>query len=182
MTFVFLLLHFAPSIYWGATGSTIIAPLLWSLVGAANSVIAKWRSRNTDIASVVAFATGRSASMLLGAALTGLLFSGVLNLSGYFFGRIIESSSGATRVIEAIVIAYLIAGLHHVLCDLRRPLVSQPSYVRRGSSSMLSMTLGGLAWPSVSVFNLRWARGPTFWDTVFDLILFGGLTWALLLI
>jgi hypothetical protein len=179
MVFAFILLHFAPSIYWGASGDSIIAPLIWSFFGAAYSAFARWRAQDIDTAW--AFATGKVRSMILGAALSGLLTSGILNLAGYFVGRIMVSSSGAARVVEAVVIAYLIAGLHHVLCDLRRPVISQPAYVRQDSCSMLSMTLG-LAWPSVSVWNLRWARGPGFRDTVFDLIAFGGATWALLLI
>jgi hypothetical protein len=39
MVIAFLFMHFAPSIYWGATHSTIVAPLAWSLVGAAYSAI-----------------------------------------------------------------------------------------------------------------------------------------------
>jgi hypothetical protein len=176
----FILLHFVPSIYWGASGDSIIAPLLWSLVGAAYSALTKWRAQ--DIETAFAFVTGKRRSMILGAALTGFLFSGVLNLAGYFIGWIIVSSSGATRVVEAVVIAYLIVGLHHVLCDLRRPVISQPAYVRQGSSSILSMTLGGLSWLPASLYHLRWARGLDFRDTVFDLVLFGGATWALLLV
>jgi ADP-Ribosyltransferase in polyvalent proteins/ParB-like nuclease domain len=38
MVFAFLSLHFAPSIYWGAIHASIIAPLLWSLVGASTNV------------------------------------------------------------------------------------------------------------------------------------------------
>jgi hypothetical protein len=141
MVLAFILLHFAPSIYWGASGDSIIAPLLWSLVGAAYSALTKWRTQ--DIETAFAFVTGKRRSMMLGAALTGLLFSGALNLAGYSIGRIIVSSSGVTRVVEAVVIAYLIAGLHHVLCDLRRPVISQPSYVRQGFSSMLTMVSYG---------------------------------------
>lgn len=180
MVFAFLFLHFAPSIYWGATGSTITAPLIWSMVGAAYSAIVKWRSRETDIMS--AFAGGSSGSMIMGAALTGLLFSGTLNLIGYFIGRTVVSSSGAMRVVVSIIVAYLIAGLHHVLCDLRRPLISQPSYVRRGSSSIISMVMGGFMWLPPSIINLRWARGATFSDAVFSWMLFGILTCALLFI
>jgi hypothetical protein len=182
MVFVFLLFHFAPSIYWGATGSTIIAPALWSLVGAAYSAIIKWRGQNEDIMSAHAFATGRGASMILGAAFTCLLFSGVLNLVGYFIGQTVMSSSGLTRIVEAVVIAYSIAGLHHVLCDLRQPIIRQPANVRRGSSSMLSMTIHGLAWLPASIFNLRWAKGRIFLDAVFSWVLFGALTCALFLL
>jgi hypothetical protein len=182
MVLAFILLHFAPSIYWGASGDSIIAPLLWSLVGAAYSAIAKWRSRHEDLMSAFALATGKRRSMLLCAALTGLLTSGVLNLAGYFIGWIVASSSGATKAVEAIVFAYLIAGLHHVLCDLRRPTIGRPAYIRQGSSSVASVMLGVLVWISVSTFNLRWARGLIFWDTVFDLVLFGAMTCALLLI
>jgi hypothetical protein len=120
---------------------------------------------------------------VLRAALTGLLFSGVLNLAGYFIGWIVAGSSDATKAVEAIVFAYLIAGLHHVLCDLRRPTISQPAYIRQGSSSVGVVTLGGLAWAWASIFNLRWARGSTtFKDSVLDFVLFGAMTWALLLI
>jgi hypothetical protein len=45
-----------------------------------------------------------------------------------------------------------------------------------------SVILGVLAWISGASFNLRWARGLIFWDTVFDLVLFGAMTRALLLI
>ena len=74
MVITFLLMHFAPSIYWGATHSTVVAPLLWSFVGAAYSAIVKWRTQDTDLMSAHAFATGKGKSMVLGAALSGLFF------------------------------------------------------------------------------------------------------------
>src|SRR5262249_48714032 len=151
--------HFVPSIYWGATNSTIIAPFLWTLIGAAYSAFVKWRSQETDIMSAWASATGRSASTILGAALCGFIFSGILNFIGYFIGQTIVSSSGWTKVLGVIGIAYCIAGLHHVLCDLTRSPINQPAYVRQGRSSLLSMIVGGLAWLPTSIFNLRWGLG-----------------------
>ena len=170
MVIAFLLLHFGPSIYWGATHSTIAAPLLWSLVGAAYSAIVKWRTQDTDLISTHAFMTGRGKSMVLGAALTGLLFSGALNVIGYFIGEAVVASTGILRIVEATGFGYLLAGLHHVLCDLRRTPIGQPSYIRAG---LTSMPLGVLGWLPVSFFNLRWARDRTFPDTVFDWVTFG---------
>ena len=175
MVIAFLLMHFAPSIYWGATGSTIVPPLLWSFVGAAYSTIVKWRARPI-------FATGQGKSVVLGAALTGLFFSGALNVVGYFIGKAVAGSNGTLRIVEAVGFGYLLAGLHHMLCDLRRPPISQPAYVRAGSASIQSITLGVLGWLPVSFFNLRWARGRTFLDTVFSWVMFSVVTCALLLI
>src|SRR5271165_382707 len=115
MVIVFLLMHFAPSIYWGATPSTIVAPLLWSFVGAGYSATAKWRARNTDLMSAHAFVTGKGTSIVLGAALTGLLFSGALNVVGYFIGKAVVLSTGTLRIVEALAFGYLLAGLHNVL-------------------------------------------------------------------
>jgi hypothetical protein len=179
MVIAFLLLHFAPSIYWGATHSTIVAPLLWSFVGAAYLAIVKWRTQDTDLISAHAFATGQGKSMVLGAALTGLLFSGSLNIVGYFIGEAVVASTGILRIVEATGFGYLLAGLHHALCDLRRPPISQPSYIRAG---LTSMPLGVLGWLPVSFFNLRWARGRTFLDTVVDWVTFVILAGALLLL
>src|SRR5262249_44877905 len=148
--------------FWGATHSTIAAPLLWSLVGAAYSAIVKWRTQNTDLISAHAFATGRGTSMLMGAALAGLLFSGALNVVGYFIGNAVVGSFGTLRIMEAMGFGYLLAGLHQVLCDLRQPLIGQPAYVRAGSTSIQSLTFGVLGWLPVSFFNLRWARDRTF--------------------
>ncbi len=182
MVIVFLIMHFAPSIYWAATHSTIVAPLLWSLVGAAYSATAKWRARDADLISTHAYLTGKAKSILLGAAFTGLLFSGVLNVVGYFVGRALILSTGTPRIVEAAVFGYLLAGLHQVLCDLRRPVFSQPAYVSAGSTSIASVTSGLLGWVLVSFFNLRWARGTAFWDTVFSWLTVIGVTCALLLI
>lgn len=173
----FLLLHFAPSIYWGATHSTILAPLLWSFVGAAHSAIVKWRTQNTDLISAHAFATGRGKSMVWGAALTGLLFSGALNVVGYFIGKVVVESAGTLRIVEAIGFGYLLAGLHRVLCDLRQSPIGRPAYIRAGSTSIQSLTLGLLGWLPVSVFNLR-----TFLDTIFSWVTFVVVTCALLLL
>jgi hypothetical protein len=180
MVIVFLLMHFVPSIYWGATHSTIVAPLLWSFVGAAYSATVKWHARDTDLMSAHAFVTGKGASIVLGAALTGLLFSGALNVVGYFIGKAVVLSTGTLRIIEAVVFGYLLAGLHNVLSDLRRPRVSQPAYIRAGSTTIVSITLGVLGWLLVSFFNLRWARGSTFWDAVFSWMTFVAVTCALL--
>lgn len=182
MVIVFLIMHFAPSIYWGATHSTIVAPLLWSFVGAAYSATAKWRARDTDLMSAHAFATGKGTSIVLGAALTGLLFSGALNVVGYFIGKAVVLSTDTLRIVKSVVFGYLVAGLHNVLCDLRRPPISQPAYIRAGSTSIASITFGVLGWLPVSFFNLRWARGSTFWDTVFSWMTFIAVTCALLLI
>lgn len=178
----FLLLHFAPSIYWGATHSTIAAPLLWSLVGAAYSAIVKRRTQDTDLISAHAFATGRGKSMVLGAALVGLLFSGALNVVGYFIGKAVAESAGTLTVVEAIGFGYLLAGLHQVLCDLRQPPIGQPAYIRAGSTSIPSLTLGVLGWLPVSFFNLRWARGRTFLDAIFSWVTFVIVAGALLLL
>jgi hypothetical protein len=159
MVIAFLFMHFAPSIYWGATHSTIVAPLVWSLVGAAYSAIVKWRTQETDLMSAHAFVTGKGKSIVLGAAFAGLLFSGALNIVGYFIGKTVAGSAGTLRIVEAIGFGYLLSGLHHVLCDLRRPIVSQPSYILASSTSIQSITLGLLMWLPVSFFNLRWARG-----------------------
>jgi hypothetical protein len=177
-----LLVHFVPSIYWGATHSTIVAPLLWSVVGAAWSAIVKWRTRHTDLMSVHAFATGKGKSMVLGAALAGLLFSGALNVVGYFIGKTIVGSTGTLRIVEAVAFGYLLAGLHQVLCDLRLPLISQPGYIRTGSTSIGSVSSGVLGWLPVSLFNFRWARGRTLLDTAFSWLTFVGVAGALSLV
>jgi hypothetical protein len=182
MVIAFLLLHFAPSIYWGATHNTIAAPLLWSLVGAAYSAIVKWRTQDADLISAHAFATGRGKSMVLGAALGGLLFSGALNVVGYFIGKAFVESASALRVLEAIGFGYLLAGLHQVLCDLRHPPIGQPAYIRAGSTSIPSLTLGVLGWLPVSFVNLRWARGRAFLDTIFSWVTFVAVTCVLLLL
>jgi hypothetical protein len=129
-----------------------------------------------------AFGTGKGMSIVLGAALTGLLFSGALNVVGYFIGKAVVLSTGTFRIVEAVAFGYLLAGLHNVLSDLRRPLISQPAYIGAGSTSIGSITLGVLGWLPVSFFNLRWARGGTFWDTIFSWMTFVAVTCALLLI
>jgi hypothetical protein len=182
MVIPFLLMHFAPSIYWGATHSTIVAPLAWSFVGAAYSAIVKWRTRYADITSAWASVTGKGKSIVLGAAITGLLFSASLNIFGYFIGRAVVGSTGSLRIVEAVGFGYLLAGLHHLLCDLRRPPYSQPAYIRAGRTSIQSITLGVLGWLPVSFFHLRWGRGRGFLDTVFDWVTFVITTGALLLI
>jgi DNA-binding transcriptional LysR family regulator len=53
---------------------------------------------------------------------------------------------------------------------------------RAGSTSIVSITLGVLGWLLVSFFNLRWARGTTFWDAVFSWMTFVAATCALWLI
>lgn len=179
MVFAFLLIHFLPSIYWGGMHSTIAAPLIWSALGAVYSAIVKWRSKNKDLMSAHAFATGKEKSMILGAALTGLVFSGALNVVGYFIGEVAVASAGWFRIVEAVGFGYLLAGLHHFLCDLRRPSVSQPSYVRAGVGSVI---FGILAWLPGSFFNLRWARGSTFSDAIFAWVMFVLVTSILLLI
>jgi hypothetical protein len=181
MVIAFLLMHFAPSIYWGAMHSTIAAPLLWSVVGAAYSAIVKWRARDTDLMSAHAIATGKGKSLALGAALTGLLFSGSLNVVGYFMGKAVVGSAGTLRIVDSVGFGYLLAGLHQVLCDLRRSPISQPSYIRAGSTSIGSIASGVVGWLPVSFFNLRWARGRTLLDTVFSWVTFAVVTCALLL-
>jgi hypothetical protein len=181
MVIAFLLMHFAPSIYWGATHSTIVAPLLWSVVGAAYSAIVKWRTRDTDLMSAWASTTGKGKSMVLGAALAGLLFSGSLNVVGYFIGRAVVGSTGTFRIVESVGFGYLLAGLHQVLCELRQSPINQPSYIRAGSTSIGSITSGVLGWLPVSFVNFRWARGRTFLDTIFSWVTFVVVTCALLL-
>ena len=112
-----------------------------------------------------------------GAALTGLLFSGALNVVGYFIGKVVVESAGTLRIVEAIGFGYLLAGLHRVLCDLRQSLIGRPAYIRAGSTSIQSLTLGLLGWLPVSVFNLR-----TFLDTIFSWVTFVVVTCALLLL
>jgi hypothetical protein len=110
------------------------------------------------------------------------LFSGALNIVGYSIGKTIVASAGTIRIVEAIVFGYLLAGLHHLLCDLRRPVFSQPAYIRAGRTSILSITLGVLWWLPASFFHLRWARGRARLDTVVDWLTFVIVTSALLVI
>jgi hypothetical protein len=182
VAFAYIVLHFVPSIYWGARGDSIVAPLLWSLLGAAYSAFEKWRSRHADLVSASEWMTGRRSTLLLSAALAGLLTSGVLNLVAYLIGRVAASSSEPMKAVEAIVFGYLIAGLHHVVCALRRPTIRQPAYIRQRSSSVGLVVVGGLGWAWASIFNLRWGRGPVLRDAVFDFVLFGAMTCGLLLI
>jgi hypothetical protein len=122
--------------------------------------------------------------MVLGAAASGLLFSGLLNLFGYFFGKTLAGSSGGMRVAVAISVAYLITGLHYVLRDLCRPPISQPSYVRQGTSSFAGMVIAGLVWLSGAVFILHFGRGRgrQSLDALFSLALFGVLIGTALLL
>jgi hypothetical protein len=68
----------------------------------------------------------------LGAALVGLLFSGALNVVGYFIGKAVVGSVGTLRIVEAVGFGYLLAGLHQVLRDRRQSPIGQPAYIRAG--------------------------------------------------
>jgi hypothetical protein len=159
MIFLFLLWHLGPSAYWGSTGGGILLPLLWSLVGAAYGAVAKWRSRKQNIELAWNVMMHGKARALWGAALTGFLFSGALNISMYYVAELVTASAGAPRVILVILVGYLIAGLHYFLRDLCRPVISQPAYVRSGSASIFSMVGGALTWFPATIFSLSYTRG-----------------------
>src|SRR5262249_46983584 len=171
--FAFLYCHFVPSIYLGATDFSIGAPVLLSFLGAAYLAIAKWQTH----------VIGRSGLMILGAAATGFVFSGALNLIGFFAGKVLVRSDGISRVAVAVGIAYLISGLHYVLPVLCRSLIKQPFYLH-GSAFFASLTLEGLTWLPSTVFILHSTRGggQQSWDALFSWVLFGVVISVLLFV
>ena len=181
-TFVFLFAHFAPSIYWGASQSPILAPLLWSFAVAVYLGVTRWRNLDTgaDGLEYVFASTSKRRMAVLGAAFGGLLLSGGLNMLGYWVGAITISADHALRIIAAIGFAYLLAGLHHVLSDFQRPLFSQPRYIR----SVSTWYSGLLAWAWVPFMNWRWGARPgvALQDAAFSCLTFVIATCALLMI
>ena len=161
MIFFFLLWHLGPSAYWGSTGSSILLPLLWSLVGAVYGAVAKWQSQKQNIELAWNAMMYGKVRALWGAVLTGFLFSGALNISMYYVAKLVSASAGRPRVIFVILVGYLIAGLHYFLRDLCRPVISQPAYVRSGSASIFSMYRWGAHLASSNnFFTFLYARTP----------------------
>lgn len=177
MVIVILLAHFGPSIYWGARGTTFVAPLLWSLIGATYSATAS--SRPTDPVSAWAYMRQKRSTRLLRAAFTGLVLSAILNITGYLMGLAASHSAGAVKIVEALVFGYLLAGLHYLLCNLRRPPIRQPAFARPGSRTASSLIVGMLLWLPPSFFNLRWGRGQTFSETLLTWVIFVVAAYAL---
>jgi hypothetical protein len=170
--FAFLYCHFPPSIYWGVTDFSIGAPVLWSFLGAAYLAIVKSQTQ----------VIGRSGLMILSAAVNRFVFSGALNLIGFFAGKVLVRNGGISRVAVAVGIAYLISGLHYVLPVLCRSLIKQPFYLQ-SSAFFASLTLEGLTWLSNTVYILHSTRGrgQQSWDA-FSLVLFGVVIRVLLLV
>jgi hypothetical protein len=142
--FTILLLHFVPPIWWGARGVTVIAPILWSFVGAGCSVFVRFRNKNFDRLSEYFLMTGWRPAIIADAVLRDLLFSVPLNLACYFAGLTVARSGGVTRVTESLLIAYCMAGLYHVLCTLRGPTSHGFFYVE-----------SALGWLPTSMISLR---------------------------
>jgi hypothetical protein len=142
--FTILLLHFVPTIWWGARGVSVIAPILWSFVGAGCSVFVKFRTKNFDRLTEYFLMTGWRPAIIADALLRDLLFSVLLNLACYFAGLIVARSGGMTRVIESLLIAYCMAGLYHVLCTLQGPTTHGSFYVE-----------SALGWLPTSMISLR---------------------------
>jgi hypothetical protein len=162
MIFVFLLWNLVPSAYWGATGFSVVAPLLWSLVGGIYAAAAKWRTRDRDIELAWQMASrGRISGLvptLVGAALTGVLFSAVLNTAVYLIASLVVRSAGATKVLIVVSASYLVTGLHYALRDLSRPIISQPAYVR-GPAFIRPLAFGMLTWLPGTLGRLRFSGG-----------------------
>jgi hypothetical protein len=156
VVFTNLLLHFVPPICWGAKGVTVIAPLLWSFVGAGCSAFVKLRNQNFDRLSEYLFMTGWRPAIIADVTLRALLFSVPLNLICYFAGGVVARSGGVTRAIESLLIAYCMAGLYHVLCNLRQPTTRGFTYVE-----------SGLGWLPVSMISFREPDRRIFSHTIF---------------
>ena len=65
--------------------------------------------------------TGWRPAIIADVTIRALLFSVPLNLICYFAGGVVARSGGVMRAIESLLIAYCMAGLYHVLCNLRQP-------------------------------------------------------------
>jgi hypothetical protein len=156
VVFTNLLLHFVPPIWWGAKGATVIAPLLWSFVGAGCTAFVKSRNRNFDRLSEYFFMTGWRPAIIADVTIRGLLFSVPLNLICYFAGAVVARSGGMMRALESLLIAYCMAGLYHVLCNLRQPTTRGFTYIE-----------SGLGWLPMSVIRFREPEGQIFSHTIF---------------
>jgi hypothetical protein len=142
--FINLLMHFVPTVCWGATGVTVIAPMLWSIAGAGFVVFVNRRNKSYDRLREYLFMTGWRPAIIADVALRGLLFSVALNLVCYFAGLIVARSGGVTRAVESLLIAYCMAGLYHALCSLPRATTHAFTYVE-----------SALEWLPVSMITLR---------------------------
>jgi hypothetical protein len=142
VVFTNLLLHIVPPIWWGAKGVTVIAPLLWSFVGAGCTAFVKSRSQNFDRLSEYFFMTGWRPAIIADATIKALLFSVPLNLICYFAGGGVARCGGVMRAIESLIIAYCMAGLYHVLCNLQQLTTRGGTYVESGLG-WLPMSMSG---------------------------------------
>jgi len=104
------------------------------------------------------------------AAFKGLTLSAPLNTAGYLIGLAVAHSAGMIKIVEALFFAYLIAGLYHVLSNLRLPLIKQPGFARSRTPS--SLAIGLLFWLPASFINLRWGRGEVFTGAVLNWVIF----------
>lgn len=156
MVFTNLLLHVVPPIWWGAKGVTVIAPLLWSFVGAGCTGYVKSRNQKFDRLSEYFFMTGWRPAIIADVTIRALLFSVPLNLICYFAGGIVARSGGVMRAIESLIIAYCMAGLYHVLCNLRQPTTRGFTYVE-----------SGLGWLPMSMIGFKEPNRRISWHTNF---------------
>ena len=168
MLFIFLLVLIGPSIYFGATHMSIIAALLWSLLGVGSAMF-RAEQTHDDITSAWSHITERHATRLRKAAFKGLTISVPLCVAGYLMGSALAHSRNAGGIIEAIAFAYLLAGLYHFLSNLILPVIKQPSFVRRGAPGWL---VGILFWLPPSFINLRWGSREMFARTLLTWLIF----------
>jgi hypothetical protein len=75
------------------------------------------------------------------------------------------------KIAVVVIAAYLVTGIHYVIRDLARPIISQPAYAR---ASLSSKEIGGLMWLPATIMNLPTnARQWKFLkSSIFSLLLF----------
>lgn len=120
------------------------------------SVFVKSRNQNFDRLSEYFFMTGWRPAIIADVTIRALLFSVPLNLICYFAGGVVARSGGVMRAIESLLIAYCMAGLYHVLCNLRQPTTRGFTYVE-----------SGLGWLPMSMISFREPDRQIFSHTIF---------------
>jgi hypothetical protein len=153
--FTILLLHIVPPICWGARGVTVLASVLGPFAGAGGWLFVKWRNKNFDGVSEYFLMTSWRPAIIADAALRELLFSVSLNLVCYFAGLIVAQSSGVSRAVESLLVAYCMTGLYHALCNPGRP-------ITHGFTNVES----ALGWLPVLMISLRESERQMFSHTI----------------